>query len=185
MYARTASGEDGLVPSRSRSVSRMSSTSAADIVEASFVTVPINQNDGGKWEFRFENDPEKVEEKRSLEIFRQIAVCSQLTTDKLDIDEDVPKPANACVKGLLDLCTLINEQYDDKSTPKPEKVPIWKKHVDLISPGICAAMFPSRMFFTHVTQASALHSCSGAGRGMKHSTSACLGECRRCFTTRP
>jgi hypothetical protein len=138
MYARTASVDDGLALSRTRSISRMPS-STADIVDASFITVPINQNDGGKWEFRFENDPEKVEEKRSLEIFRQIAVCSQLTTDKLDIDEDVPKPANACVKGLLDLCTLINDQYDDKNVPKADKVPIWKKLVDLISPGASAA----------------------------------------------
>jgi hypothetical protein len=137
MYARTVSDDDeGPRPSRARSIHRLSSASAADIADASFLTVPINQNDSGKWEFRFDNDPDRVEEKRSLEIFRQIAVCSQLTTDKLDIDEDVPKPANACVKGLLDLCALINEQFDDKSVQKlSDKVPIWKKHVDLLSPG--------------------------------------------------
>jgi archaellum component FlaF (FlaF/FlaG flagellin family) len=174
MYARTASVDDSAPISRSRTISRTSSTSAADVVDASFITVPINQNDGGKWEFRFENDPDKVEEKRSLEIFRQIAVCSQLTTDKLDIDEDAPKPANACVKGLLDLCTLINDQYDDKSVPKPDKVPIWKKLVDLISPGTRLAAARgravSRAHLTFVHQESTSPSCSVVGLGTRRWT---------------
>jgi hypothetical protein len=74
-------------------------------------------------------------------------VCAQLTTDKLDIDEDAPKPANSCVKGLIDLCTLINEQFDDKNVPVQDKVPIWKKHVDWILPGhagcLCDLSFES------------------------------------------
>jgi hypothetical protein len=145
MYSRCAPAEDAAPLARSRSSQRTASTSAADIVDASFIAVPIIQNDNsGKWEFRFENDSEKS---RSLEIFRQITVCAQLTTDKLDIDEDAPKPANSCVKGLIDLCTLINEQFDDKNVPVQDKVPIWKKHVDWILPGhagcLCDLSFES------------------------------------------
>ena len=50
---------------------------------------------------------------------------------------------NACVKGLMDLCTLINELFYDKNAPVQEKVPVWKKHVDVISPGACATLLMS------------------------------------------
>jgi hypothetical protein len=134
---------DALTP---RSLSRTSSASsadisrvfsAADIVDASFVTNPIVLNDNGKWEFRFDSDSDR---KRYQFNFKLIAVCSILTTSKLDIDEDVPKPANSCVKGLTDLCTMINELYDDKSVPVKDKVPVWKEYLDLISPGKCSAI---------------------------------------------
>ncbi len=50
---------------------------------------------------------------------------------------------NACVKGLMDLCTLINELFYDKNAPVQEKVPVWKKRVDAISPGACATLLMS------------------------------------------
>jgi hypothetical protein len=137
MHSRAVAASDAAPP---RMISRTLSALAADVgrsitadvVDASFVTIPINQNDNGKWEFRFESEPEK---KRSLDVLTQMSVCAQLTTDKLDIDEDAPKPANACVKGLGDLCTLINGLSDDKNVPVHDKVPIWKNYVDAISPG--------------------------------------------------
>lgn len=187
MYCRALPSDDAEAPVRRTSLSRTASISAADIVDASFVTVPITQNDNGKWEFRFENDPDKAQEKCSLEIFRQIAVCSQMTTDKLDIDEDAPKPANACVKGLMDLCTVINEQYSDKNVPVQDKVPIWKERVDFISQGEPSNTFFtfSQFYFTSRYQMSPLRSFSDAAHGAKSLMSACLGGLSVFCTTRP
>jgi hypothetical protein len=114
-----------------------------------------------------------------------MSVCAQLTTDKLDIDEDAPKPANACVKGLGDLCTLINGLFDDKNVPVHEKVPVWKNYVDAISPGICALIDDfTPLCFTSCIQASPYLSFNAAALGSKNLTSACLAACNACCTTR-
>jgi len=124
-----------------RTLSRRVSGGAADVADVPFVTVPINQEDDGKCVFRYENELEKS---RSFEILKQIAVCSQLTATGLNIDEDAPKPANSCVKGLQDLCNVINEQYDDKNVPVQDKQPIWKKYVEQLLPNISIAFVQRR-----------------------------------------